>query len=1008
MIADMPGRLVSPITVGRGAELAVATRALDAALDGRPVHLLVAGEAGVGKTRFVADVSAAAAERGMRVVSGGCANIGQGGLPYGALIEALRGVVSALDADQLAAAVGSAGPDLARLVPDIAPQLGSTADADPAQEAWQQARLMESLLGFLGRLAQAAPVLLVVEDVHWADPATRETLTFLVRNLRTERVLVAVTFRVDELHRRHPLLPWLAELERTGRVDRIDLARFDEAGTHDLLAAIAGSEPDPDLVGSIHRRSDGNPFFAEELLAASTDGDGRRRSSSLQEVLIARVASVPEPAQHVLGVIAVAGRSADHERIAAVSDMPEAELMDALRAAVAGQLLVVEATPAGDERYAFRHALVQEVVYDELLPGERRLLHRAHAEALAARPPRDPREAAGYWAELAHHWSTARDDDQAFAAAVRAGEAAERALAFEAALAQYECVLELWPGMTDPEAIAGTDRVGMLARAAMTAEFGGVPNRNVVLRREAVAAFEGSDPVRRAVLREQLARALYNAGDTRAAVDALEEAVALLPPDPTPERARVLSGQGQLLMLLDRFAESRALCEEAIAIAQQVGARQVEGHAKNTLGVDLAGQGLADAGIASLRDSLAIANEVHDVEGIARAYINLTDCLMLSGDMEAAADTVDEAVPVIEAIGMMGYAGVFVLHNGALINGELGRWEKGRAQAELAVRTRNWLQSERYGLARLVGILVATGDPEAGRRLEHLDDLLAGAWMEGQVIGSFHAARVELALWEGRPADAIDAARRGLGDLADAEMFWFPLRLCRLGASAAADLAELARSRRDDELAATAEAAGHEFLEKREAIVTLNRSMQAGAQLDQTLAEAAMAAAEDDRRAGSSDPAAWAGARERWTGRKNPYLAAWCGWREAEAHLEAGDRAAAADALRRAHAAATGLGAAPLAAAIEALGRRARIDLAVTAGGRAADDAFGLTRREREVLALVAQGRTNRQIADELFISENTAGVHVSNILGKLGVATRTEAAAVAVRLELDGVTVAQ
>src|SRR5262245_54061811 len=285
MIAGMPGRLGSPITVGRGAELTVATRARDAAVDGRPIHLLVAGEAGVGKTRFLAPGSAAAGERGMRAVGGGCANIGQGGLPYGARIEALRGVVSALDPDELAAAVGPAGPDLARLVPDIAPQLGTTADADPAQEAWQQARLMESLLGFLGRLATAAPVLLVVEDVHWADPATREALTFLVRNLRTERVLVAMTFRADELHRRRPLLPWLAELERTGRVDRIDLGRLDEAGTHDLLAAITGSEPSADLVGSIHRRSDGNPFFAEELLAATSDGDGRRRSSSLQEVL---------------------------------------------------------------------------------------------------------------------------------------------------------------------------------------------------------------------------------------------------------------------------------------------------------------------------------------------------------------------------------------------------------------------------------------------------------------------------------------------------------------------------------------------------------------------------------------------------------------------------------------------------------------------------------------------------------------------------------------------------
>ena len=231
----------------------------------------------------------------------------------------------------------------------------------------------------------------------------------------------------------------------------------------------------------------------------------------------------------MLGVIAVAGRSADHERIAVVSDMPEAEVIEALRAAVAGQLLVVQTATSGDERYAFRHALVQEVVYDELLPGERRLLHRAHAEALEARPPRDAREAAGYWAELAHHWSAARDDPRAFAAGLHAADAAEHAFAFEAALAQYECVLELWPGVPDAAEIAGIDRVRMLSRAAMTAELGGVPNRNVALRREAVAAEDGSDPVRAAVLRESLGRALFNQGDTKAAIEVSEAAVALMP-----------------------------------------------------------------------------------------------------------------------------------------------------------------------------------------------------------------------------------------------------------------------------------------------------------------------------------------------------------------------------------------------------------------------------------------------------------------------------------------------
>jgi DNA-binding CsgD family transcriptional regulator len=1004
MIGGMPGRLVSPVTVGRGAELGTATRGLEAARDGRPTHLLVAGEAGIGKSRFVAELSRVADEWGMRVLRGGCANIGQGGLPYGAIVEALRNLAAELDDDTRRLTLGPAATDLTRLVPELALDAAAAVPGDPTLEPWQQARLMESLLAFLGRLASLAPVLVVVEDVHWADAATREALTFLIRNLRAERVLVAVTFRIDELHRRHPLLPWLAELERFGRVERIDLVRLDARGTHDLLAGILGDEPPPDLAASIHRRSDGNPFFVEELLAADSGPEGRRRSSSLQEVLLARLGTVSESAQRIVGVAAVAGRSVDHERLATVAGIPEAQVIDALREAVSNGLLVVETDMAGDERYAFRHALLQEVAYDELLPGERRLLHRAHAEALEARPPGDGSEAAGYWAELAHHWSAARDDPRAFAAALHAAEAAEHALAFEAALDQYDRVLELWSGVHDAEAVAGIDRLTAIRRAGMAAELAGIPHRQIALRRQAIAIDDGSDPMRAALLREQLGRALFAESDVQASLEATREAVELLPPEPTAERARVLSGHAQVLMFLDRFEESRRLCEEAIDVARTVGARQAEGHALNTLGVDLTGQGHPDEGHASLRAALAIAHAIGDLEGIGRAYINLSDSRLLGGDPLGAVAIVDEAIPVCESLGLMSYAGIFVLLNAVLVNAELGRWDIARAQADQAFRTQSWLQTERYGLSRLVGIQVASGDPDVSERLAYLDDILAGAWMEAQIHGSYHAARVEHALWQGRPAEALEGARRGLDQLASVEGSWFPLRITRLAASAAADLAEVARSRRDPALEAQAERTGLEFAAERERLRVASEAIQAGPQLDQTLAEVAFAEAEDDRRRGVRQPPRWRAAAERWTGRLNPYLAAWCSWREGEAHLAAGDRKEAVTALRGAADTARALGAAPLLAAIESLAQRARLDVSPLPPPTppAPIDPFGLTRREREVLALVALGRTNRQIADELFISENTAGVHVSNILGKLGVASRTEAAAVAVRLDLD------
>ena len=291
MIADMPGRLVSPITVGRGDELQVATRALTAALEGHPVHLLIAGEAGVGKTRFVAEIAATAAELGMRVVSGGCANIGQGGLPYGALVEALRGVAADLDP---ARAGGRRRPRGRRPCPARAGHRATVRDrpdTDPALEPWQQAppdgvpprvpwppcRGRTRPAGDRGRpLGRSGDP----RDPHvpGAQPADRagagrHDLPRGRAPSAASPAPVAGGARADRPRRAHRPRPprragdWRARSRRS-----------------------SASEPTPGLVGSIHRRSDGNPFFAEELLAASGDGDGRRRSSSLQEVLIARVA----------------------------------------------------------------------------------------------------------------------------------------------------------------------------------------------------------------------------------------------------------------------------------------------------------------------------------------------------------------------------------------------------------------------------------------------------------------------------------------------------------------------------------------------------------------------------------------------------------------------------------------------------------------------------------------------------------------------------------------------
>ncbi len=439
MIGHMPGRTVSPSIVGRDAELVVLAEAVAAIVDREPAatrtHLLVAGEAGIGKTRLVEELARMAEARGALVLRGAAADLGDGDVPYGAIVEALRRLPATIGPEALADIVGAAAPDLARLLPALGPA-GAPADSDTSiGPGAVQSRILEALLGTLQRLAAQQPVVWIIEDLHWSDPATRDALAFLLRNLRDEPVLLVLTVRSDDLHRRHPLVPWLAEAARTGRTQRLDLARLDAAGTADIVAGMASGElgaaasalSAADLA-TIHERSDGNPFFIEELVMARTSDDRAGQDSrlppTLQDILTARIAAVPADAQQVLGVIAVGGRQMEHDLLVEVGDLPDDVLTGGLRTAIERQLLVVESAPDEPEGYAFRHALLQEAAYDELLPADRRRLHRALAAALARRPEGRGAVAAAHWSQLATHWSVAHEDDRAFEAAVRAGVAA--------------------------------------------------------------------------------------------------------------------------------------------------------------------------------------------------------------------------------------------------------------------------------------------------------------------------------------------------------------------------------------------------------------------------------------------------------------------------------------------------------------------------------------------------------------------------------------------------------
>jgi DNA-binding CsgD family transcriptional regulator/tetratricopeptide (TPR) repeat protein len=993
----MSGRVASPTFVGRVEELDVLEAALERATNSKPAVVLVGGEAGVGKTRLVAELAARCATDGTRVVTGGCVPVGDGALPYAPIVEGLRALVSDLGASAVRGLIGPSWPELARLLPALGvPPAGG---GPPDQAA--QARLFELLLGMLGQLAQETPLLLVVEDLQWADRSTRDLLAFLARNLRRERLLVVVSYRNDEPGTDW-LRPYLVVLDRSGHAQRVALPRLDRAETLAQLVGILGAAPPDELVDAVFGRSDGNPYFTEELLGAIRAGSGGL-PPTLRDLLHGRVQALPELARQVLAVVAVAGRRVSHQLLAAVAGLEAQALVQALRAAVADQLLV---TRPGEDGYELRHALLAEVIQADLLPGERAQLHAAYARALTQRPELADASPAVAAAEVAVHWDAAGEWAQALPARVRAGLAAERARALTEADDHYQRALTLWERVPEPGELGGLDRVGLLARAAETAAFVAAPERAARLVEQALDGVDRTvEPVRAAVLLAQLGPYREKAGREADALAAFEEAERLLEgAPPSAERARVLAGHARTLAATWHATQAVARCEEAIAVARAIGARAEEAHALSTLGVCLDELGQLDQSIALHRQARRIAEEVGDAEAIVRTYTNLSHVLELAGQIHDALNDAREGYQRAHQLGLERAAGSYVASNFAALLLSTGQWEEcTRLTAELLgvdslcpfhVHTTRGLLLTRQGEFTA-----------AGRELDDAERLSPPAEQWSVWVG-----RAELALWEGRHDQAATAVAESLRWIAERDPDGVPAELlCRCYAPALqleADRAEWAAARRRAEDVAAARRRAAPVIA---ALDQLSNSPSLQAGIPVVASSLLLARAEQSRLEGRSDPERWRAAAVAWERLAYPFEAAYTRFRQAEALLASRPQHKQADSvLRPAQQTAVVLGAAPLQRQIELLAQRGRLrleDHADTAQAPAVPSpvaSLGLTRREGEVLALLAEGRTNRQIGQALFITEKTASLHVSHILAKLGVAGRGEAAAIAHRLGLD------
>ncbi|MGC5052330.1 helix-turn-helix transcriptional regulator [Micromonospora sp. DT48] len=944
--------------VGRDDLVATVRSALlDDVTPGHTAAVFLTGESGVGKTRLLREVGARLADAGALVLTGSCLDIGDAS-PLHPLRQALR----RLDADLAPPAAASVRALLGVFAEDRAGPDGAGA-------------LLERVSRGLNVIAGGRPLVLVLDDLQWVDRTTRQLLLYLLAGLGDLQLSVLSAVRSESLQGAHPLRRVLTELRRLRSVRVLDLAPLDRAGTEELAAAVLRRPLAAEAAERLWQRSGGNPFVIEELCRELRDGrDGL--SDTLREVFLARVDALPRPAHRVVHAVAAGVEPVEHWLLAQVVGLPEHELLDAVRAAVSHRLLV-----GSDDGYRLRHRLVAEVLEDELLPAERAALHRRYAEALTAAP------AELHQARLAHHWRLAGEPERALPAAVAAAEEAERLYGYAEAHRHWSVAVQ------SAEGLPGVDRAALLGRAAEAAHHCGEYARALALLEE-LAGADTDIPACELHIR----RARYLAAAGRSALAEVEYEQALAVADCTPgQRATAAARLAELLLQLGRYAEAGERAREALALAEQVdGATTEVVLASAALGFSEAYRQDPEAGLAVLRRALATAERAGRPEDVALAYLHLAE--LLTGPLNILEEGVVVARRGAERVAELGLGRSYETRLLAIATNGLfrvGQWAEAEKVVASALRHRpSGADAVELLLARC-RLSVGYGDVEAADRdLDAVATILAGGGARHVI--PLLTLRAGLAMWQGRHDVARHAVQRGLTETRSddlvilAVLVWHGLR-AEAEAHASRTVAvddNAVRRLRDiaDRVAARSERAARPV-----------RYVVDG--------YLALCAAEVSRLDGA-DPELWARAAAEWDHRNHPYPAAYARLRQAEALLASRRKAATAGKLlREAYQMAQSLGAVPLTDEIRTLAGRARVTLeergvigAPEPDGAGGEELATLTAREREVLAAVAEGLTNKEIGQRLFISERTIGVHVSHIFDKLQVRTRVQASAIFLR----------